>query len=365
MRAAVLEKVGAPLTIEELELDDPQAGEVLVRLVASGVCHSDLHNQQGVHPPPTPVVLGHEGAGVVERVGAGVDHVRPGDHVVLTWLPYCGRCRWCATGRPARCTGMAWIEDGTMPDGTIRMRRADGTPVKHYTTSSFAERTVVPGQTAIPVDADLDLTHLALIGCAVMTGVGAVLNTARVAAADTVAVVGCGGVGLNVVQGAAIAGASRIVAVDRDAAKLALATELGATDTVKVADGEDPAAAVRELSGGGVDHSFEAVGRPDTIELAMAVTGIGGQAVLVGMAPPGAHVPLEPLQLTLGERAVRGSWYGSTRPFRDVPLLIELFRSGRLQLEPLVTRCSLDQVNEALAAMETASPARSVIVYDR
>jgi S-(hydroxymethyl)glutathione dehydrogenase/alcohol dehydrogenase len=364
MRAAVLNRVGDPLTIEELELDDPQAGEVLVRLAASGVCHSDLHNQQGVHPPPTPVVLGHEGAGVVESVGAGVDHVRPGDHVVLTWLPYCGKCRWCATGRPARCTGMAWIDDGTMPNGTIRMRRADGTPVKHYTTSSFAERTVVPAQTAIPVDPDLDLTQLALIGCAVMTGVGAVLNTARVAAGDTVAVVGCGGVGLNVVQGAAIARARRIVAVDRDPAKLALATELGATDTVAIADCDDPATAVRELSGGGVDHSFEVVGRRDTIALAMAVTGIGGQAVLVGMAPPGARVTVEPLQLTLGERAVRGSWYGSTRPFRDVPLLIGLLRSGRLQLEPLVTRCSLDQVNDALATMETASRARSVIVYD-
>jgi S-(hydroxymethyl)glutathione dehydrogenase / alcohol dehydrogenase len=259
---------------------------------------------------------------------------------------------------------MAWIDDGTMPNGTIRMRRADGTPVKHYTTSSFAERTVVPAQTAIPVDPNLDLTQLALIGCAVMTGVGAVLNTARVAAGDTVAVVGCGGVGLNVVQGAAIAGARRIVAVDRDPAKLALATELGATDTVAIADCGDPATAVRELSGGGVDHSFEVVGRRDTIALAMAVTGIGGQAVLVGMAPPGARVTVEPLQLTLGERAVRGSWYGSTRPFRDVPLLIGLLRSGRLQLEPLVTRCSLDQVNDALATMETASRARSVIVYD-
>ena len=363
MRAAVLDRVGDPLTIEELELDGPEAGEVLVRLAASGVCHSDLHNQQGVHPPPTPVVLGHEGAGVVETVGAGVDHVRPGDHVVLTWLPYCGRCRWCATGQPARCTGMAWIDDGTMADGSIRMRRADGTPVKHYTTSSFAERTVVPAQTAIPVDPDLDLTQLALIGCAVMTGVGAVLNTARVAPGDSVAVVGCGGVGLNVVQGAAIAGAGRIVAVDRNPDKLALASELGATDTVAADEHGDPVQAVLELTGG-VDHSFEAVGRPETIELAIAVTGVGGQAVLVGMAPPGARVGIEPLQLTLGERAVRGSWYGSTRPFRDVPLLIDLYRSGRLQLERLVTRCSLDQVNEALQAMETGSLARSVIVYE-
>jgi S-(hydroxymethyl)glutathione dehydrogenase / alcohol dehydrogenase len=365
VRAAVLDRIGEPLVIEELELDGPRAGEVLVRLAASGVCHSDLHNQQGVHPPPIPVVLGHEGAGIVESVGAGVAHVAPGDHVVLTWLPYCGRCRWCAAGHPARCENMSWIEDGTMPDGTIRMRRADGTPVKHYTTSSFAERTVVPAQTAIPVDPDLDLTQLALIGCAVMTGVGAVLNTACVAAGDTVAVVGCGGVGLNVVQGAAIAGAGRIVALDRVSEKLQLARELGATDTVQTGKSDDPVAVVRELTGGGADHSFEAVGRPDTITLAIDVTGVGGQAVLVGMAPPEARVAIDPLRLTTSERAVRGSWYGSTRPFRDVPRLIDLYRSGRLQLERLVTRCSLDQVNDALAAMETGSLARSVIVYER
>ncbi len=364
MRAAVLERIGEPLEIADLELDDPRAGEVLVRLVASGVCHSDLHNQQGVHPPPTPVVLGHEGAGVVERTGPGVEHVRPGDHVVLTWLPYCGRCRWCASGQPARCSNLGWIDAGTMPDGTIRMRRRDGTPVKHYTTSSFAERTVVPSQTVIPVDPDLDLTRLALIGCAVMTGVGAVLNTAGVSAGETVAVVGCGGVGLNVVQGAAIACAGRIIAVDRDPAKLALARELGATDTVDATAEGDIHGSVHALAAGGVDHCFEAVGRPETIELALGLTGVGGQAVLVGMAPPDARVAIDPLSMTLGERIVRGSWYGSTRPFRDVPLLIDLYRSGRLELDRLVTQCSLDDVNGALASLDSpGSPARSVIVF--
>lgn len=363
MRAAVLYQTGEPLEIEELELDDPRAGEVLVRLVASGVCHSDLHNQQGVHPPPTPVVLGHEGAGIVERVGLGVGHVGPGDHVVLTWLPYCGRCRWCAVGQPARCANLGWVEDGTMPDGTIRMRRADGTPIKHYTTSSFAEQTVVPAQTAIPVDRRLDLTQLALIGCAVMTGIGAVLNTAKVAPGDTVAVVGCGGVGLNIVQGATIAGAGRIIAVDRDVGKLSLARELGATDTVTAVAGCDIRASVHELVRDGVDHSFEAVGRPETIELAISLTAIGGQAVLVGMAPPDARIAVDPLSLTIGERVVRGSWYGSTRPFRDVPFLIELHQQGRLELGRLVTRCSLEDVNQALAAMEHGSVARSVIVF--
>ena len=362
MRAAVLYRTGQPLVIEELELDEPRAGEVLVRLVASGVCHSDLHNQQGVHPPPTPVVLGHEGAGVVVRVGPGVEHVGPGDHVVLTWLPYCGRCRWCAEGKPTRCANLAWVDDGTMPDGTIRMHRADGMPIKHYTTSSFAESTIVPAQTAIPVDRRLDLTQLALIGCAVMTGVGAVLNTAKVAPGDTVAVVGCGGVGLNIVQGAVIAGAGRIIAVDRDEVKLRLARELGATDTVTAGTNGDIRVAVHELLGDGVDHSFEAVGHPETIELAISLTGIGGQAVLVGMAPPKARVALDPLTLTLGERAVRGSWYGSTRPFRDVPFLIELLGQGRLELERLVTRCRLEDVDKALDALEHGSVARSVIV---
>ncbi len=361
LRAAVLYEFGQPLVIEELELDPPRTGEVLVRMAASGVCHSDLHVVQGIHPTELPVVLGHEGAGIVEEVGPGVSGLAPGDHVLLTWLPYCGRCAQCVRGRPNLCENVGWY-DATMEDGTCRFHR-DGLRIHHYNTSSFAERSVVPARTAIRVDPDLPLTELALMGCAVMTGVGAVLNTARVRPGDTVAVVGCGGVGLNVVQGARIAGATVIVAVDVVDAKLDLARELGATHTVDASAG-DPVQAVRELAPGGVDHAFEALGRPETIEVALALTARGGQALLIGMAPPDARVSLDALTLTLEERCVRGSWYGSCVPLRDFPLLVELYRDGRLRLDPLIAECALEDVNDAFRRMEAGETARSVIVYD-
>jgi S-(hydroxymethyl)glutathione dehydrogenase/alcohol dehydrogenase len=363
IRAAVLREFGQPLVVEELELDPPRGGELLVRMAASGVCHSDLHVAQGIHPTALPVVLGHEGAGVVEEVGAGVVGLAPGDQVLLTWLPYCGHCRQCARGWPNRCENTAWY-DSTMEDGTCRFHRPGpgGQPVHHYNTSSFAERSVVPARTAVKVDADLPLGELALMGCAVMTGVGAALNTANVRPGDTVAVVGCGGVGLNVVQGARIAGAVAIVAVDVVDGKLELARELGATAVVNAGE-KDPVQAVRELVPGGVDHAFEALGRAETIETALALTGRGGQAVLIGMAPPHARVGLDALTMTLEERCVRGSWYGSCVPLRDIPLLVELYRGGQLRLEPLITTCTLDDVNDAFGRMEAGETARSVIVY--
>jgi Zn-dependent alcohol dehydrogenase len=329
-------------------------------MAASGVCHSDLHVVHGVHPTSLPVVLGHEGAGVVEEVGPGVAGFTPGDHVLLTWLPYCGHCAQCVRGRPNICENTAWY-DATMEDGTCRFH-LDGRPVHHYNTSSFAERSVVPARTAVKVDPGLPLSELALMGCAVMTGVGAVLNTARVRPGDTVAVVGCGGVGLNVVQGARVAGAGKIVAIDLMESKLELARELGATAVVD-ASAADPVDAVLELVPGGVDHAFEALGRPETIETALSLTGRGGQALLIGMAPPDARVPLDALTMTLEERTVRGSWYGSCVPLRDIPLLVELYRGGQLRLEPLITRCGLDDVNDAFRRMEAGETARSVIVY--
>jgi S-(hydroxymethyl)glutathione dehydrogenase / alcohol dehydrogenase len=360
IRAAVLHAFGQPLAVEALSLDPPKTGELQVRFAASGVCHSDLHVAQGIHPTSLPVVLGHEGAGVVEEVGPGVVGVEPGDHVLLTWLPYCGHCRQCVRGRPNLCENTAWY-DATLEDGTCRFRR-NGGRVHHYNTSSFAERSVVPARTAVKVDPNLPLSELALMGCAVMTGVGAVLNTARVRPGDTVAVVGCGGVGLNVVQGARIAGASAIVAVDVVASKLALARDLGATATVDASDG-DAVRSLLELVPGGVDHAFEALGRPETIATAMAVTGRGGQAVLIGMAPPEARIGLDALTATLEERVVRGSWYGSCVPLRDLPLLVDLYRDGRLRLDPMITEIGLDDVNEAFARMEAGETARSVIVY--
>jgi S-(hydroxymethyl)glutathione dehydrogenase / alcohol dehydrogenase len=360
IRAAVLYEFGRPLVVEELDLDPPKEGEVLVRMAASGVCHSDLHVVKGVHPTELPVVLGHEGAGVVEEVGPGVGGLEAGDHVLLTWLPYCGHCRQCIRGWPNRCENTAWY-DATLEDGTCRFH-SDGQPVHHYNTSSFAERSVVPARTAVKVDPGLPLTELALMGCAVMTGVGAAINTARVRPGDTVAVIGCGGVGLNVIQGARIAGATTIIAVDVASSKLELAREMGATAVIDASQG-DPVEAVHEHIADGVDHAFEALGRPETIQTALAVTGRGGQSVLIGMAPPDARVELDALTTTLEERCVRGCWYGSCVPLRDIPLLVELYRQGRLRLEPLISACTLDDVNEAFERMEAGETARSVIVY--
>ena len=357
MRAAVLREVGAPLRIEEVEVEGPRAGEVAVRLVASGVCHSDLHTIDGSFPWPLPAIFGHEGAGVVEAVGSGVTNVAPGDHVILTWLPYCGACRMCSRGRPNLCERQGWSDAGTMMDGTVRFHGSGG-PVHHCTASSFAERTVVAAQTCVPVAPDLDLVELSLFGCAVMTGIGAVLNSARVREGESVAVIGCGGVGLNVVQGARIAGAGRIVAIDRVASKLALARELGATDAID-ASVADPV----EALAGGVDHVFEAIGRPATIELATRLTGPGGQAVLIGMAPAGATASFAPLDLTLGERVIRGSWYGGVVPDRDFPRLLELYRDGALRIDPLVRRIGLEDLNGAFDLIRSGDAVRSVIVY--
>jgi S-(hydroxymethyl)glutathione dehydrogenase/alcohol dehydrogenase len=360
LRAAVLHAFDAPLRVEEIETDPPGPDEALVRFAASGVCHSDLHTARGIHPTPLPAVLGHEGAGVVEAVGPRVETAAPGDHVIVTWLPACGRCRFCAQGRPNLCDRMDWSGEGLMADGTTRFRGPDG-PIHHYgSVSSFAEAAVVPAQTLIPVDPALPLADMALMGCAVMTGVGAVLNTARVRPGQHVAVVGCGGVGLSIVQGARIAGAGRIVAIDVQPEKLELAAELGATETVD-AGREDPL----ERLAGGVDVSFEALGRPETIETAIGLTGKGGTAVLVGMAPPDARIAVDALSLTLGERSIKGCWYGSCRPAVDYPLLVELYARGELRLDPMRSRtCSLDDVNDALERVERGEGARTVILYE-
>jgi S-(hydroxymethyl)glutathione dehydrogenase/alcohol dehydrogenase len=353
MRAAVLHRAGEPLRIQEVEVDPPREGEVAVRMAASGVCHSDLHVIDGVHPNPLPVIMGHEGAGVVESVGPAVAGVAPGDHVILSWLPYCGRCRFCAAGRPNVCEHLGWSDAGTMMDGTVRFR-VDGAPIHHYTTSSFAERTVVPVQTAIPIDPALPLEEMALMGCAVMTAFGAVLNTAAVRPGERVAVIGCGGVGLNMVQAAAFAGASEVVAVDANPEKEHLAREMGATRFV----GPGEAAEMR------VDAAFEAIGLVATIELAIAMTDRGGRAVLVGMAPVDGRPAFDALSLTMTEKSILGCWYGSCRPYADFPMLVDLYRSGRLALAPLVETCGLDDINEAFDRLRRGEAVRSVIVYE-
>jgi S-(hydroxymethyl)glutathione dehydrogenase/alcohol dehydrogenase len=360
-RAAVLYEYNKPLEIEELELDPPKAGEVLVRMAASGICRSDWHEVRGIHPYDLPVVLGHEGSAIIEEVGEGVDGLEPGDHVVCSWLPCCGECRRCAAGRPVLCERLALFDAGFLADGTTRFHRGD-TRIHHNVPSSFAELSVVPASTAIKVDPALPLEQVALLGCAVMTGVGAVRNTAGVRPGESVVVIGCGAVGLSAIQGARISGASPIVAVDVVAAKLDLAGSLGADEVVLSGDGVDDR--VRAATGGGADYAFECLGRPQTIELATRVIAPGGTAVLIGMAAPNADVDLPALELTVHEKTVTGSWYGSVVPSRDFPVLAGLLGRGELDVTTLIARTiRLEEINDALARFETGEETRSVIVY--
>ncbi len=365
--AAVLTSVGAPLEIRhDVEVEAPRTGEVLVRYRASGVCHTDLSVQQGTLVLNCPMVLGHEGAGVVEAVGEGVDDLRPGDHVVVSWVPQCGRCWYCARGEGHLCENAnAALVTGGLLDGSHRFT-SRGAPLYQMAASgTFSELAVVPAVGAVRIPDDVPFALAALIGCGVLTGVGAALRTADVHAGATVAVVGCGGVGLNVVQGARIRGAERIIAVDLQPAKLALAEELGATHLVH-AGASEAVARVRELTGErGVDVAFEAIGLPATIDATIAMARRGGQAVLVGI--PGMEVVVELpafLGLVLAAKTVRGCWYGSSNTHTDVAHLVELHRGGQLHLEPLVSRTiGLGEVNQALAALAAGEVARTVIEH--
>jgi S-(hydroxymethyl)glutathione dehydrogenase/alcohol dehydrogenase len=364
-RAAVLREYDAPLSVEEIALDEPEAGEVVVRLAASGVCHSDLHMFDRAFKMPLPMVLGHEGAGVVERVGADVRSVAPGDHVVLAWIPSCGRCRYCAAGRPGLCADRQGVE---RQEGTIRTRLHDaqGQGLRQLLdTAAFAERVLVREEGVIPIDADVSLEVAALVGCGVLTGVGAVVRTARVEPGSTVAVFGAGGVGLNVIQGAVLAGAARIIAVDLRPAALELARRFGATEAVNASDPEtgDPAKAVRRLTGGGVDYSFEVVGLPATIAQAWESLAPGGRAVVVGLTPQRSDVTLR--ADFLSEKALLGCIFGSSIPRVDVPRALSLYRNGRLKLDELVTRrYPLSAVNEALDALRAGGAGRGIITYE-
>jgi S-(hydroxymethyl)glutathione dehydrogenase / alcohol dehydrogenase len=356
MRAAVQYAFREPLVVQEVELDDPRDGEVLVRMAASGVCRSDWHTVQGIHRHVLPVVLGHEGSAVVERVGPGIRGLEPGDHVVLSWLPYCGSCARCISGRPNLCERMEPFDRGVLADGTTRMRAGDVT-IHHNVPSSFAERAVVPANTAIAVDRSIPLDQVALLGCAVMTGVGAALNTAKVRPGQSVAVLGCGGVGLSAIQGARIAGASSITAIDVVDAKLDLARELGASAGVN-ARASDP----RDREP--FDVVIECLGHADTIELAASLSAPGGTTVLVGMAPPEARPGVPALDMTYEERTVTGCWYGSCVPPRDFPLLVELVRTGELRVDAMIGRTfALEGINDALALFERGEDRRSVIAF--
>ncbi|HEV8193065.1 MAG TPA: Zn-dependent alcohol dehydrogenase [Ktedonobacterales bacterium] len=364
-RAAVLREYDAPLSVEGIELDEPESGEVVVRLAASGVCHSDLHMFDRVFKMPLPMVLGHEGAGVVERVGPGVRGVVPGDHVVLAWIPSCGRCRYCATGRPGLCADRQGVErqgETTRP----RLHDLEGLGLRQLLdTAAFAEHVLVREEGVIGIDADVPLEVAALVGCGVLTGVGAVVRTACVEPGSTVAVFGVGGVGLNVIQGAVLAGAARIIAVDLRPQALELARRFGATETLDASDPEtgDPAKFVRRMTGGGVDYSFEVVGLPATIAQAWESLAPGGRAVVVGLTPQRSDVTLR--ADFLSEKALLGCIFGSSIPRVDVPRALGLYRSGRLKLDELVTRrYPLSAVNEALDALRVGGAGRGIITYE-
>jgi S-(hydroxymethyl)glutathione dehydrogenase/alcohol dehydrogenase len=364
IRAAVFSGPGQPVRVTGVELAQPRAGEVEVAVAAAGVCHSDLHVVRGEWPHPTPVVLGHEGSGIVAAVGPGVTSLSPGDHVVLSWVPACGRCRYCRLGRPAQCQPAAEViaPGGVLYDGTSRLR-AGGEPAYHYLgVSSFAERVVVPESGAIRVRPDAPLELAALVGCAVATGVGAVRNTAGVPPGATVAVIGCGGVGLSCVQGARLAGAARIVAVDVVAEKLAVARRLGATEAVH-ADGRPVVAALQALVPEGLDYVFDAIGKIETTEQAIAALGLGGSAVVVGLPPSGQQARFDPLALAEADRRILGCNYGSIVPQRDIPDLVDLVMSGDLDLESMVSaRRPLAEAAGALADLASGRALRQLLI---
>jgi S-(hydroxymethyl)glutathione dehydrogenase / alcohol dehydrogenase len=364
IRAAVFGGPGQPVRVTDVELAAPRAGEVEVAVAAAGVCHSDLHVVRGEWQHPLPVVLGHEGSGIVAAVGPGVTSLSPGDHVVLSWVPACGRCRYCRLGRPAQCQPAAEViaPGGVLYDGTSRLR-AGGEPAYHYLgVSSFAERVVVPESGAIRVRPDAPLEIAALVGCAVATGVGAVRNTAGVPPGATVAVIGCGGVGLSCVQGARLAGAARIVAVDVVAEKLAVARQLGATEAVH-ADGRPVVAALRALVPEGLDYVFDAIGKIETTEQAIAALGLGGSAVVVGLPPSGQQARFDPLALAEAGRRILGCNYGSITPQRDIPDLVDLVMSGDLDLESMVSaRRPLAEAAGALADLASGRALRQLLI---
>ena len=356
MKAAVLSEAKKPMTIDEVELDSPVAGEAKVRVVAAGVCHSDLHFIDGVYPTRFPTILGHEVAGVVEEVGPGVTNVVPGDRVILGFVQPCGTCRFCAEGRPAICQTPIRTRSSSNP-----ARTRNGEPVNAMTNvGGFAEYSITPAAGLVKVPDDVSLDIAALVGCSVTTGYGAVVNTAQVKPGSTVAVIGAGGVGLNIIQSARLAGAERVIAVDMAEHKLATARDFGATDIVNAKD-EDPVAKVKELTGGGADYTFEAIGLKVTSEQAYEMAGRGGTAVIVGMVPPTEQISIAS-NIWVQEKTLKGSFYGSARFHLDMPRILNLYRQGKLDLDGLVSRrYPLAEINEAFDALRNGEVSRSVL----
>jgi S-(hydroxymethyl)glutathione dehydrogenase / alcohol dehydrogenase len=360
VKAAVLENIPGDLVIDEVEIDTVGPRDVLVRTSAAGLCHSDLHFIEGKYPHPVPVVLGHESAGVVEAVGSQVTYLQPGDHVISCVSGFCGTCRYCLTGRPNLCdiAGM-----GAAMSEPPRFRRGDQPVFQFAGLSSFAEQLLVNENVLVKIRPDMPLDKAALIGCGVTTGVGAVLNTAKVRAGETVAVIGCGGIGLNAIQAAALAGAGRVIAIDRIASKRDLALAFGATDVVD-ASADDPVAAVIELTGGGVDHAFEAIGLTTTAQQAFNMLAKGGTATVIGMIPLGERVEIDGFQLLM-EKRLQGSNMGSNRFRIDMPQYIEWYLAGKLKLDELVSAVMpLEEINDGFAALKGGEVARQLVTFD-
>ena len=363
MKAAVFRKVHAPLTIEDVDVDKPWGREVLVRTVATGVCHSDLHIVDGLgrYALDRPFVLGHEGAGVVEAIGPEVTTVRPGDHVVACLSGFCGSCAQCLSGHPNLCVGGVV----SRPDTGVSRLSQKGEPFRSFAgIGSYAERMLLHENSLVKIDSELPLDRAALVGCGVLTGVGAALRTSGLEAGQTVAVFGCGGVGLSIVQGARIGGASRIIGVDMFDGKLEMAKRVGATDVVNSSH-DDPVKAIRALTGGaGVDHAFEAVGNTTLVRQAIESLAIRGTATIVGVLPPDAMIEF-PWMAIRPECKVQTSRMGSNRFRTDIPRYLDFYRQGRLLLDEMVTRRGrLDDINDAFRAMKAGEVARTVLTFE-
>jgi S-(hydroxymethyl)glutathione dehydrogenase / alcohol dehydrogenase len=359
--------VDQPLEVrDDVEVEAPRAGEIKIRMGASGVCHSDLSMQNGTMMAAAPIVLGHEGAGVVEEVGEGVTDLKPGDHVVVSWVPQCGDCFFCNRDQGYLCENAnAALATGGLLDGTTRFT-SQGAPLFQMAASgTFSEVSIIPAIGAVKIPEDLDMKVAALIGCGVLTGTGAAMNTADIRKGDTVAVLGCGGVGLNVIQGARIAGAGEIIAIDMNETKLQMAKDFGATATVNASQ-SDAVSQVMEMTGQrGADVAFEVIGMQQTIDQTITMTRRGGQAILVGVPKMDAMIMLPAFfGVVLAEKTIKGCWYGSSNVQKDVPKLIELYKKGDLKLDELISRTiTIDDINEAFDAMKTGEVARSVIQY--
>lgn len=362
-KAVVCREWNKPVSVEEVQVESPRAGEVMVKIKACGVCHSDLSATNGTIPMPPPTVIGHEAAGIVEEVGEGVADIAVGDHVVIVWVPMCGRCRYCVEGRPALCD-MAARAATNLPDGTRRFKDKDGNDLNHMAgVGVMAEYATVHRDNVLKIDPEIPLDKAALVGCAVMTGVGAALNTAQVEAGTSVVVFGAGGIGLNVIQGAALAGADQIIAVDLEDKKLAFAQQFGATHTVNPNSDGDAVAKVMELTGGGADYSFECIGAPPVIAQAYNAIRKGGKCVVVGVTRVDGTVTLGTFMMPFQEKILTGSMYGSARPSIDFPRLLSLYKHNRLKLDELVSATySIDDINRAFDDMQSGANARGVIL---